>query len=59
VCDFALLASVNPKIVSERLGTCGLLIILQNYSHVLPVTQSEATTALSDFLYAKKDGATQ
>ncbi len=46
-----LLANVNPKIVSERLGHSGVAITLQTYSHVLPGMQSEATAALATFLY--------
>jgi integrase len=37
-----LLANVNPKVVSERLGHASIGITLDTYSHVLPTMQNEA-----------------
>lgn len=45
-----LLANVNPKIVSERLGHSSIQITLDTYSHVLPTMQSKATGALDSIL---------
>ncbi|MGH4049751.1 MAG: tyrosine-type recombinase/integrase [Clostridium sp.] len=40
--------NVNPKIVSERLGHCGISITLDTYSHVLPDMQKEAADTLNN-----------
>jgi integrase len=45
-----LLAGVNPKIVSERLGHASVRITLDIYSHVLPDMQDVATAALDAVL---------
>lgn len=47
-----LIAGVNPKIVSERLGHSSVTMTLDTYSHVLPTMQETATEKLSSFLYA-------
>jgi integrase len=41
-----LMAGVNPKIVSERLGHASIVITLDTYSHVLPDMQDEVVTKL-------------
>lgn len=41
-----LMAGVNPKIVSERLGHASIVLTLDTYSHVLPHIQDEATAAM-------------
>jgi len=41
-----LMAGVNPKIVSERLGHSSIVLTLDTYSHVLPHIQDEATAAM-------------
>ena len=46
-----LLAGVNPKIVSERLGHAGVMITLDVYSHVLPGMQSAAAAKLDAMLF--------
>jgi integrase len=38
----ALAASVNPKVVSERLGHATVSFTLDTYSHVLPGVQEDA-----------------
>ena len=45
-----LLAGVNPKVVSERLGHATVGITLQTYSHVLPTMQQDAAAALDALL---------
>lgn len=49
-----LLADVNPKIVSERLGHSSIQITLDTYSHVLPTMQGKATSALNGILGGRK-----
>ncbi len=46
-----LLAVVNPKIVSERLGHASVSLTLDTYSHVLPTIQNAAVEALGSSLY--------
>ena len=41
-----LMAGVNPKVVSERLGHASIVITLDTYSHVLPDMQDEVVTKL-------------
>ena len=48
-----LLAGVNPKIVSERLGHATISLTLDTYSHVLPSMQKSATEQLEQMLYQK------
>jgi integrase len=45
-----LLAGVNPKVVSERLGHASVVITLDTYSHVLPDMQEDAVSKLSKVL---------
>ena len=45
-----LLAGVNPKIVSERLGHSSIRITLDTYSHVLPTMQEQAAEELEKYL---------
>ena len=47
-----LLAAVNPKVVSERLGHATVSITLDLYSHVLPDMQREAAAVLDELLSA-------
>jgi integrase len=47
-----LLAGVNPKVVSERLGHATIGITLQTYSHVLPTMQQDAAAVLDALLRA-------
>ena len=42
-----LIAGINPKIVSERLGHASIVITLDTYSHVLPDMQDEVAAKLS------------
>lgn len=46
-----LVAGVNPKVVSERLGHSSVQVTLDRYSHVLPTMQKEAAAKL-DRLFA-------
>ena len=46
-----LLAGVNPKIVSERLGHASVALTLDVYSHVLPTMQEDATAKLAAVVY--------
>jgi integrase len=46
-----LVAGINPKIVSERLGHSSITLTLDIYTHVLPDMQREATDKLSTMLY--------
>jgi integrase len=41
-----LMAGVNPKIVSERLGHASIVITLDTYSHVLPDMHDEVLAKL-------------
>jgi integrase len=45
-----LLAGVNPKVVSERLGHANITITLDTYSHVLPSMQQEALSKLEGLM---------
>jgi integrase len=45
-----LLAGVNPKIVSERLGHSTVTLTLDTYSHVLPTMQHQAAEVLGKLL---------
>ena len=47
-----LVAGVNPKVVSERLGHASVVITLDTYSHVLPTMQQDATEKLAGVLYS-------
>lgn len=46
-----LLAGVNPKVVSERLGHASVVLTLDTYSHVLPNMQEDATARLAAVVY--------
>lgn len=46
-----LLAGVNPKIVSERLGHASVTLTLDTYSHVLPDMQQSAADKLEKLLF--------
>ena len=45
-----LLANVNPKVVSERLGHSTIQLTLDTYSHVLPTMQKAAADVLAKLL---------
>ena len=47
-----LLADVNPKVVSERLGHATVAITLDLYSHVTPTMQAEAAAKMDGLLGA-------
>ncbi len=47
-----LLAGVNPKVASERLGHASVVITLDAYSHVLPTMQEAAADRLDLKLYS-------
>lgn len=47
-----LIAGVNPKVVSERLGHATIAITLQTYTHVLPTMQQDAANLLESLLNA-------
>jgi integrase len=46
-----LVAGVNPKVVSERLGHASVVLTLDTYSHVLPNMQGDATDKLGALIY--------
>jgi integrase len=46
-----LLANVNVKVVSERLGHADVATTLNIYSHLLPTTQATAATAMEGLLH--------
>ena len=46
-----LLAGVNPKVVSERLGHASVVLTLDTYSHVLPTMQEDAAAKLAAVVY--------
>ena len=46
----ALLAGINPKVVSEALGHSSVTITLDTYSHVLPNMQDEMANAVANLL---------
>jgi integrase len=48
-----LLNGENPKVASERLGHCTIVLTLDTYSHVLPGMQEEATTRIENALFPK------
>jgi integrase len=48
-------ASVNPKIVSERLGHSTAMLMLDVYNHILPNMQQSASEHL-DAMFFKKNG---
>jgi hypothetical protein len=48
-----LLADVNPKFVSERLGHSSITLTLDVYSHVLPGIQEAATEHLETMIFSK------
>jgi integrase len=45
-----LIANVNPKVVSERLGHASIQITLDTYSHVLPTMQKRAAEKMDRIL---------
>ena len=45
--SLALQASVNPKVVSERLGHASVAFTLDRYSHVMPGMQEDAAAAVA------------
>ncbi len=48
-----LLANINAKIVSERLGHSKISVTLDTYSHVLPTMQDSAAAQMERLLHAK------
>jgi integrase len=46
-----LVAGVNPKIVSERLGHASIVLTLDTYSHVIPGLQELAIEKLEEVLF--------
>ncbi|HEX8265479.1 MAG TPA: tyrosine-type recombinase/integrase [Pyrinomonadaceae bacterium] len=48
-----LLAGINPKIVSERLGHSTVTLTLDVYSHVLPGMQEAASQHLETMIFSK------
>lgn len=48
-----LMAGINPKVVSERLGHASITLTLDTYSHVLPDMQKEAAEKLENLVFAK------
>lgn len=46
-----LVAGVNPKIVSERLGHSSIVLTLDTYSHVIPGLQEMAIQKLEEILF--------
>lgn len=54
-----LLAGLNPKVVSERLGHASVSITLDVYSHVLPSLQEEAAGRLEGLLWSAPGKGTQ
>jgi integrase len=50
-----LLAGIHPKVVSELLGHSSVTITLTIYSHVLPVLQRDAATAMNRLLGDEED----
>ena len=49
-----LLANVNPKIVSERLGHSKIQVTLDTYSHLLPTMQDGAAEQMERLLFGQK-----
>jgi integrase len=50
-----LLAGVNPKLISERLGHANVQMTLGTYSHVLPTMQAAAAEAMGKILGHKPE----
>jgi integrase len=48
-----LMAGVNPKVVSERLGHASIKMTLDVYSHVLPSMQQAAADVMERWLNPK------
>lgn len=46
-----LLAGINPKIVSERLGHSSIRMTLDTYSHVIPAMQETAAAKMNSMLF--------
>jgi integrase len=46
-----LVAEVNPKIVSERLGHLSVILTIDIYSHIIPGLQELATKKLEVVLF--------
>jgi integrase len=51
-----LLANINAKIVSERLGHSKIAVTLDTYSHLLPTMQDGAAAELEKLLHRKAGG---
>jgi integrase len=49
-----LLANVNPKVVSERLGHSKIQVTLDTYSHLLPTMQDGAADQMERLLHAPR-----
>lgn len=54
-----LLAGVNIKVVSERLGHASVTITLNTYSHVLPTMQRESAAKLDAMLFRGEEEETR
>lgn len=54
-----LLAGVNIKVVSERLGHASVTITLNTYSHVLPTMQRESAAKLDAMLFRDEEEETR
>ncbi|MGE5334341.1 MAG: tyrosine-type recombinase/integrase [Nitrososphaerota archaeon] len=52
----ALMARVNPNVVSEMLGHSTVSITLDIYSHVLPDMRQDAVSVMADLLYESSVG---
>jgi integrase len=52
-----LMAGVNVKVVSERLGHASVSFTLDTYAHVMPGQQAEAAAAAAALLGTRCDGA--
>jgi integrase len=50
-----LLAGIHPKVVSEMLGHSSVMITLTIYSHVLPMIQRDAATAMNRLLGGERE----
>ncbi len=42
-----MMAGVNPKVASERLGHADVVYMLRTYSHILPQMQTQAADAFA------------
>jgi integrase len=49
-CVLLMLAGVNAKVVSERLGHASVAFTLDTYGHLLPTMQESATAAMANLL---------